>query len=635
MEAVVDSTSIYRNCGTLKDGLIPRDVLFGNAERNQARISPDGTMLAYLAPSDGKMSVWVRTIGKDDDRLVAHDPARPIPWIGWQGDGRHVLFLQDSGGNENYHLFQVGLDASKAREMTPGENVRCTPLAIDPRFPFEALVSLNARNPALFDVCRLDFRSGALATEAENPGDVIGWLADHTLSVRACVAQIPDGSMEIRVRNDDRAQWRVLDTIASSDWIPDLLAFSPDNRSLYAISAKNANASRLVEYDLSAGTYRVVVEDRRYDVAGVYTDPSTDAVVAASVLRERLAWEVIDAEYEATFAALRALHDGDFTIDDGSADGNTMIVCYRSDVGPAHYYAFDRRTEQGTLLFVDRPRLFDYALAPMQPIAFDARDGLRIEGYLTLPFGARDRKVPAILFVHGGPWHRDRWGYNEMAQWLANRGYAVLQVNFRGSTGYGKAFLNAGNREWAGAMRTDLIDARDWAVKQGFADPDRFAIFGGSYGGYAVLTALTFTPEAFTCGVDVVGPSNLNTLLETIPPYWEPMRRVFYERMGEEPEFLNAQSPLFRAKDIRAPLLVAQGANDPRVKQAESDRIVRAMRQNQIPVTYIVFDNEGHGFANPDNNKRFTALAERFFAQTLGGKLQPPQPDEDFEPFLR
>lgn len=592
-------------------------------------------MLAYLAPSDGKMSVWVRTIGKDDDRLIAHDPDRPIPWIAWQGDGRHVLFLQDSGGNENFHLFQVALDGDAARELTPGENVRCTPLAMDHRFPFEALVTLNERNPALFDVCRIDFRTGALTTEAENPGDVIAWLADHTFAVRAAVAQTPDGSTEIRVRDDGRGDWRVLETIVSSDWIPDLVCFSADNRSLYAISAKGANASRLVKYDLARGTYDVVLEDPRYDVAGVYADPSTNRIVAAAVLRERLAWTVLDADYESTFSSLGALQDGDFTIDDSSADGKALVVRYRSDVGPVHFYAFDRDAQRATLLFVDRPRLFDYTLAPMKPIAFDARDGLRIEGYLTLPLGVEPRKLPTVLFVHGGPWHRDRWGYDEMAQWLANRGYAVLQVNFRGSTGYGKAFLNAGNRQWAGAMRTDLIDARDWAVSQGFADPERFAIFGGSYGGYAVLTALTFTPDAFTCGVDVVGPSNLNTLLETIPPYWEPLRRVFYERMGEEPEFLNSQSPLFRAKDIRVPLLVAQGANDPRVKQTESDQIVGAMRENEIPVTYIVFDNEGHGFANPENNKRFTALTERFFAQTLGGKLQPPQSDEDFEPFLR
>jgi dipeptidyl aminopeptidase/acylaminoacyl peptidase len=620
---------------TLIDTLIPRDVLFGNAEREQARLSPDGTKLAYLAPSDGKMSVFVRTIGKDDDRLVAHDPARPIPWIGWQGDGRHVLYLQDAGGNENYHLFQINPEGGAVRELTPGENVRCTPLAIDHRFPFEALLTLNERNAALMDACRLDFRTGTISIEAENPGDVIAWLADHNFAVRAAVAQRADGASELRVRDDAHGPWRVLDTIAAEDGIPQPVTFSPDNGSLYVIGAKDANANRLVKYDLSTGAYTVVLEDARYDVSTVYADPATDEIVAVAVLRERLTWEVLDPAYERTFEALGKLCDGDFTIEDHDAKGTLLIVQYRCDTAPSHYFLFDRANEQGTLLFVDRPALFNYKLAPMQPIAFEARDGLRIEGYLTLPCGVEPKGLPTVLFVHGGPWHRDRWGYDEIVQWLANRGYAVLQVNFRGSTGYGKAFLNAGNRQWAGTMRTDLLDARDWAIAHGYSDPQRFAIFGGSYGGYAVLAALTFTPDAFTCGVDLVGPSNLNTLLATIPPYWKPIVAVFHQRMGEDPEFLNSQSPLFRAKDIRVPLLVAQGANDPRVKQAESDQIVNTLRDNDIPVTYLVFENEGHGFANPENTKRFTALAEKFLSETLGGKLQPPLQDEDFEPFLR
>jgi dipeptidyl aminopeptidase/acylaminoacyl peptidase len=271
----------------------------------------------------------------------------------------------------------------------------------------------------------------------------------------------------------------------------------------------------------------------------------------------------------------------------------------------------------------------------MQPVSFAARDGLTIHGYLTLPSGDGTRPFPAVLLVHGGPWHRDRWGYDDLTQWLANRGYAVLQVNFRGSTGYGKDFLNAGNREFAGTMRTDLLDARDWLIAQGVADRKRFAIMGGSYGGYAVLTALAFTPDAFTCGVDIVGPSNLNTLLASIPPYWEPMRKLFHERMGEDQAFLESHSPLFKAAGIRVPLLIAQGANDPRVKQQESDQIVEALRGNGIPVTYLVFENEGHGFANPENYKRFTALAEKFLAENLGGLVQPPDEDEAFEAFLR
>jgi dipeptidyl aminopeptidase/acylaminoacyl peptidase len=279
--------------------------------------------------------------------------------------------------------------------------------------------------------------------------------------------------------------------------------------------------------------------------------------------------------------------------------------------------------------------LLEYTLAPVLPIRFAARDGLEIHGYLTLPAGIEPLNLPTVLLVHGGPWWRDRWAYDPMVQWLANRGYAVLQVNFRGSTGYGKEFLNAGNREWAGAMRTDLLDARDWAIARGYTDPERIAIFGGSYGGYAVLAALAFTPDAFTCGIDIVGPSNLNTFLSAIPPYWKQIRATLTMRMGEDPAFLETQSPILRAAEIRAPLLIAHGAKDPRVAQQESDQIVETLRANGIPVTYIVFENEGHDFADPANAKRLTALAERFLADTLGGGAEPPQAGEEIEPFLR
>lgn len=616
------------------DALIPREILFGSAERSQAAISPDGTHLAYLAPFEEKMSVWVCTVGKDDARMIARDPARPIPWLTWQGDSRHVLFLQDVGGNENYHLFQVGLDGAVPRELTPGENVRCQPLAVDHRYPTEALVTLNARDPALFDVSRLDLESGVATIDTENPGDVIGWLADNDHVVRAALAQSPDGATIVRVRDGAADGWRELDRIAADDGIPALVAFSPDNGALYLITAKDANAARLIRYDVASGRYEVVLEDESYDVSGAYVDVASEELVAASILRERLEWTVLDDRFSATFSGIAAAMEGDISIANSSADGNVLVVRCTSDTGPNRCYLFERREERATLLFADRPALLDYRLTPMSPIRFQARDGLTIHGYVTLPVGVEPTRLPTVLFVHGGPWHRDTWGYADMVQWMANRGYAVLQVNFRGSTGYGKAFLNAGNRQFAGAMRTDLLDARDWAIEQGFADPSRFAICGGSYGGYAVLTALAFTPDAFTCGVDIVGPSNLNTLLASIPPYWKPLVSLFHERMGEDPGFLASQSPLFKADRIRVPLLVAQGANDPRVKQQESDQIVAALRRNEIPVTYIVFPDEGHGFANPRNSKRFTALAERFLAEHLGGRCEPQHADEDYEAFL-
>jgi dipeptidyl aminopeptidase/acylaminoacyl peptidase len=615
--------------------LIPRETIFGNAEREAARVSPDGTMLAYLAPHDGKQSVWVRTIGKADDRVVAHDPDRPIYLARWQGDSRHVLYQQDRGGDENYHLFQVDLVGGTPRDVTPGERVRAMPLAVDPRVPNEALVTLNARNPRLLDVHRLTLTTGVSVLDTENPGDVISWLADNALVVRAAVAQVPGGSYVIRIRDDAAAPWRALDDIPFTDGAPRIVAFSPDDRALYAITAKDANASRLVRYDLATAARTVVHEHPEYEVERIYVDPGTREVVAVAVLEERLIWTAVAPSFRGDLAALRSVNAGDFLIESASADGNTLIVRYLSDALPDHYYAYDRRRRAATLLFCDRPRLLKYELAPMTPVQFVARDGLPIRGYLTLPPGLEPRCLPTVLYVHGGPWYRDRWGYEPIVQWLANRGYAVLQVNFRGSTGYGKAFLNAGNRQWAGAMRTDLLDARDWAIAQGYADPARFAIFGGSYGGYAVLTALAWTPDAFTCGVDIVGPSDLRTFMAAIPAYWEPMRKMLTERVGDDPELLKAQSPLFRASSIRAPLLIAQGANDPRVKQQESDQIVAALRTSGIPVQYLVFDDEGHGIAQPANLERFTALAETFLARSLGGRLEPAGSDDDLESFLR
>lgn len=615
--------------------LIPRDVLFGNPEKDAPRISPDGERLAYLAPSHGTMSVWVRTIGKTDDRVIAHDAARPIPWFAWQGDGQHVLYLQDRGGNENYHLFQAGLRGEAVRELTPGDRVRAQPLAIDPRHPGEMLVMSNARDETAFDVLRVDLIRGEAALDTRNPGDVVGWLHDHALVVRAAVAKRPDGSSEIRIREDAESPWRTLDQFSFEDGTPGAVAFSPDNRSLYVTTAKDWNSNRLVRYDVATGACTSILEDDTYGVERVYLDPATQRVVAAAVLRERLQWQVLEEDFAIDFATLDQLHAGDVMIESASADGSILVVQCLDDTKPTAYYSYDRRERRESFLFYTQAELTRCTLAPMESFAFTARDGLQVHGYLTLPVGVEARNLPTVLYVHGGPWYRDRWGYEPMVQWMANRGYAVVQVNFRGSTGYGKGFLNAGNLEWAGAMRTDLLDARNWAVARGLSDPGRFAILGGSYGGYAVLAALAFTPDAFTCGVDIVGPSNLNTLLAAIPPYWKAMRSLFTRRMGEDPAFLESQSPLVKAGDIKAPLLIAHGANDPRVKQQESDQIVEVLRKNHVAVTYLVFEDEGHGFANPANNKRFTALAEAFLGQHLGGRIEAPHPGEEIQAFLR
>ena len=615
--------------------LIPRETLFGNPTMDAPKVSPDGTAIAYLAPLEGKQSAWVRTMGESDDRVVVHDPARPLQWVKWQGDGRHLLYLQDQAGNENYHLFQADAYGNTVRDLTPAENQRAMPLRIDPRFPDVVLFTLNGRDPQLLDVHRVNLVSGATTLDTENPGDIMLWLADNALVVRAAVAQSKDGSYLVRVRDHAAAPWRVLDEFAAEDGPPRLVAFSPDNRALHVITSKDANANRLICYDLETGVSTVIFEDPEYDVEGVYVDQASRDVVAVAVLEERLLWTALSPAFAGDLAALSEVDEGDFSIDDASADGNTLIIRFQSDTAPDRFFSYDRSRRHASLLFCTRPRLLGFQLAPMRPIAFSARDGLQLHGYLTVPTGVKARCLPAVLYVHGGPWHRDRWGFEPIVQWLANRGYAVLQVNFRGSTGYGKAFLNAGNREWAGAMRTDLLDAREWAIEQGVADPTRFAIFGGSYGGYAVLTALAWTPEAFTCGIDVVGPSDLRTFLAAIPPYWASIRKLLMERIGDDEEFLKSQSPLFKASSIRAPLLIAQGANDPRVKQQESDQIVAALRDCGVPVQYLVFENEGHGIADAGNLRRFTALAEIFLAGILEGRLEHPHQDEIFEPFLR
>jgi dipeptidyl aminopeptidase/acylaminoacyl peptidase len=616
--------------------LIPRDVLFGNPEKASPWLSPDGTRIAYLAPHDGTLSVFVRTIGTNDDRLVASDPNRPIRNAFWAPDGARVLYLQDANGDENFHLFATDPEGGAAPvDLTPYEGTLVQLQSLDLHRPDTILIAMNRRDPQLFDVYRLDPRTGETTLDTENPGAISAFADDAEMIVRAGVIQHADASSEIVVRDTGGAPWRTLARFDVLDGTPDLAGFTPDGASLLAITSADANAARLVRFDVATGARTDVAGDPEYDVSDIVFSPRTKAPVAASIVRERVGWTVLDPAYADDFAALAAQVPGDLGIASTDRDDQVWLVSSLVDAGSRSYWSYDRRTQKAAKIFAMRPALDRYPLATMTPIRYQARDARTIHGYLTTPPNVDPRELPAVLLVHGGPWVRDTWGYNSYVQWLANRGYAVLQPNFRGSSGYGKAHLNAGDREWAGAMHTDLLDAKDWLVAQGIADPARVGIMGGSYGGYATLAALAFAPDAFACGVDIVGPSNLNTLLGSIPPYWETLRATFTQRMGDSEEFLASQSPLFRAEAIRAPLLIGQGANDPRVKIAESDQIVAAMRRNGQPVTYVVFEDEGHGFARPENNKRFNAAVEAFLARYLGGRAEPEGPDESIEAYVR
>jgi len=610
--------------------LIPRRVLFGNPERVLPRISPDGTRLAWIAPHEGVLNVWVAPVGDDGvdwsaARVVTDDTDRGIRVYAWAHDGRHVLYLQDRGGDENWRLHDVDLSTMQRRDLTPFEGVRTELIAIEKKFPTEILVGLNRDNPELHDVYRLNLIDGELVKEEDNPG-FIDWVADTQLVVRAGIAPQPDGGIVLMVRDGHGDEWRPLLTVPAEDAMTSgPIAFSEDGRSMLALSSVGADTGGLVRIDVATGGTRLLARDPETDVTGVRLNPDTREPQVVMFEKDRVEYRVLDPEVDADLAAIRALNPGDPVFADADDADETWLVAFNNDTSATSYYNYDRRTRRGSFLLDTRPELAQYELAPKEPFTFTARDGLTIHGYATFPPGAPRGGLPMVLHVHGGPWARDSWGFDPAAQWLANRGYLCVQVNFRGSTGYGKAFVNAGNREWGGTMQDDLTDAVGYVLGQGWADPARVAVFGGSYGGYASLAGAAFTPDLFCCAVDIVGPSNLKTLIETIPPYWAPMIAQFHTRVGDpdkDAEFLWSRSPLSRARDIKIPLLIAQGANDPRVKQAESEQIVAALTEAGIEHEYMLFPDEGHGFAKPENRLRFYAAAERFLARYLGGRAE-------------
>lgn len=615
--------------------LIPRQLLFGNPEKTAAKISHDGTKLAYLAPDDKNvLNVWVRDLKKKGpDTQVTNDHKQGIRQFMWQYDNAAILYIQDKDGDEDWHLYQTNLATRATKDLTPFEGVRVEIVDANPHFPNEMLIQLNKRDPTLFDVYRLNLQTGQLDLDTENPGGVVGWLADHNLQVRVSQSVTADGSTLIRVRNKVTDPWRDWMTIAPTE-IGEIQDFSADNQSLYIMTSVGGNTSRLFKADIETGKQTLIVEDPYYDLSDLILNPTTYLPEAVGVDREKYEWILLDPALKPDFQYLSEQLKGSFTLVSRDLVNQNWIVISQSDQRPSHFYLYRRPTKTLEFLFSTQPALENYKLSPMQPIQFQAKDGMTLHGYLTLPAGLEPRNLPTILLVHGGPWARDSWGLQPMVQWLANRGYAVLQINFRGSTGYGKAYLNAGNREWANKMHQDLLDGKEWMVSKGYTNPQKVAIVGGSYGGYATLVGLTFTPDAFCCGIDIVGPSNLITLIQTLPPYWKPLQAVMDIRLGKletEEEFLKSRSPLFKVDQIKKPLLIAQGGNDPRVKQSESDQIVNAMRKKHIPVEYLLFPDEGHGFARPGNRLKFYAAAEAFLAKYMGGRSEPATPEENWE----
>jgi len=608
--------------------LIPRDVLFGNPDRISPKLSPDGKRLAWVAPDPKNvLQVWVKTVGKDDDKIVTADRKRGIRRYLWAEDNKTLVYLQDNDGDENFHAFGVDLASGNIRDYTPFQGVRAVIEGTDPAFPDEMLVAMNLRDRKLLDVYRINLATGAAVLDTQNPGDVAGWGTDAQFRIRAARVVTPDGGNEIRIRDSDKAPWKTWLTAGPTE-ILGFADFSQDGRTAYLQSSLTRDTAALVERNIASGEEKVIAASKEVDVGDVMIHPRTHAIEAVSFAPGRTSWTVIDNAVKADFDGIAKLSDGDFRVINRNTADDTWLVGFTRDQGPERYYAWDRKNRTGAFLFVHQPKLDGLALATMNPVTYTARDGMQLYAYLTLPAGVAAKNLPLVLMVHGGPWSRDEWGFDPYAQWLANRGYAVLQINFRGSTGYGKAYVNAGNRQWGLKMHDDLLDGVAWAVKEGYADPKRVAVMGSSYGGYAALAAAAFTPDAFACNVDIVGPSNLKTLIGAIPPYWKPIRARFDFRMGnvddpKDAELLRNASPLFKADRISKPLLIGQGANDPRVNIRESEQIVDAIEKNKGAVTYVVYPDEGHGFARPENRIDFNARAERFLAECLGGRFEP------------
>jgi dipeptidyl aminopeptidase/acylaminoacyl peptidase len=616
--------------------LIERAKIFGNPSKTGGRISPDGKWLSWVAPRDGVLNVWVAPAADPAKaRPLTEEKTRPIRSAFWSPDSKQLMFVQDKGGDENFLLYGVDVVSGKQTNFTPFEKTRVRVVATSSRIKDRILIGLNNRDPRWHDVYSLELATGKLTLEFKNDG-YAGFLADESLTLRGTAKSRPDGGSTYYLLKDGKVDEKPLAEVGLDDSQTTApLTFTADGKTLYWTDSRGRNTSALLAQDVASGKTTVVAQDERADIADALYDTQTGVVQAYNVSYLKQEYVALSPALEGDLAFLTRTIKGQFSIASRTDDDDKWLVAVDPVTAPPATWLYERKTRRLTQLYVTRPELEGAPLAQMYPQEIKSRDGLTLVSYLTLPqavnadgSGKASKPAPLVLLVHGGPWARDGYGYNGYHQWLANRGYAVLSVNYRGSTGFGKNFISAGDLQWGRKMHDDLIDAVQWAVKSGVTTADKVAIMGGSYGGYATLAGLAFTPTTFACGVDIVGPSNLFTLLQTIPPYWEAGKQQFYKRMGdpttdEGKALLKERSPLNFAANIQRPLLIGQGANDPRVNIAESDQIVAAMAAKNIPVTYVVFPDEGHGFARPVNSIAFNAVTENFLAKCLDGRSEP------------
>jgi len=599
---------------------IPLEDFFRKPEKASPALSPDGRHLAWLAPYERRLNLHVRDLETGGERRVTTATARDIAGFLWADDER-LVYAKDKGGDENFHLFSVRLDGSGARDLTPFPDVKCAIVDDLEEVPDRILFQMNKRDAEVFDVYRMTVSTGEMEVLAENPGNVQSWITDHRGRLR--LATTTDGvNTAILYRESEADEW---DVVASYDFKESAspLFFTFDDRAIYVSSNVGRDKSAIFEYDLAEGREtELIFEHEEVDVSNLLASKHRKKITGVAFETSLPGYHFFDARR----AGLQAFVDGELPgrvnrLISHSRDETRYVVASVGDRVRATYWLLDAQGEPRLAhLFDAAPWIYEEEMAPMRPIAYTARDGLEIHGYLTLPVGIEARDLPLVVHPHGGPWARDHWGYNPELQFLANRGVAVLQMNFRGSVGYGRRFWQASFHQWGLAMQDDVTDGVRWAIDQGIADPERIAIYGGSYGGYAALSGVTQTPDLYACGISYVGVSNLFTWIEAFPPYWKPYLEMVYEMVGHperDAENWRETSPFFNADRIQVPMLVAQGANDPRVKKEESDQIVAALRERDIPVEYIVKDDEGHGFANEENQFEFYRALEGFLERHL------------------
>lgn len=607
--------------------LIPLEDFFKNPEKTGYQISPDGTYYSYLAPYKDRLNVFIQKIGDENAVRVTGSADRDISGYFWTNNSR-ILYLKDNGGDENYKLFGVNIDGTDSACYTDFDKVRTRIIDNLEEIPNEIIIGLNKRDNQVFDAYRLYLDSGKLDMIAENPGNIQGWMTDHAGKLRIAIAIVDGVNKELLYRENENEKFeRIMLNNFKESFSP--LFFTFDDKNLYGSSNIGRDKNAIVEFNLKTKEEKVLYEHTDYDVYYASYSKKRKVLVAASytgVKRERF---FFDEEFKKTFERIQnELKGYEVAVTGFNKEEDKFIVRTYSDRSLGAYYFYGLKTDKLEKITDVSPWLDEKEMAEVTPIEFKSRDGMTIHGYLTLPKGMTletAKNLPTIINPHGGPWARDSWGFNPEAQFYANRGYAVLQMNFRGSVGYGRKFWEASFKKWGQEMQNDVTDGTKWLIEKGIADSKRVAILGGSYGGYATLMGLIREPELYACGIDYVGVSNLFTFMKTIPPYWKPMLDMMYEMVGNpqtDSLMFVENSPVYNADKIKAPLMVAQGANDPRVNKDESDQMVEAMKKRNIDVEYLVKDNEGHGFRNEENRFEYYRKSEEFLKKYLANKKE-------------